>query len=184
MAEPADPPDPPRRRRLPPARLALLVVTGMLSAIAIVFGAIIAVTPCGGNSFCFSELGWIAMLAGALLLGAGLLFAYGWTAAPMYVIGAYIGGGLTIQRLLAQGSPPDPLFAALFGLGLVALLDLRRQTRSTFAAAAAVIALGLAVPIDSRYPVTGWIILGLGVLPMVAWAYIRARDLTAPTPGD
>ena len=173
MAEPADPP----RRRSPSTtwRVAVLAVTGFIAAISAAFGVIIAITPCRGD-VCVNEAGWVVLLAAALLLGAGILTATGRTAAPLYVVGAYFGGGLTAQALIARGSPPDLLFAALFVLGLVALLDLRRQTRSTFAASAAVIALGILVPISTRYPAAGWFVIVLGVLPILVWALTRWRD--------
>ena len=142
-----------------------------------------AITPCRGD-VCVNEAGLVVVLAAALVLGAGILTATGRTAAPLYVVGAYVGGGLTAQAVIARGSPPDLLFGALFVLGLVALLDLRRQTRSTFAATAAVIVLGIVVPISTRYPATGWFVVGLGILPILAWAVTRWRDRATQTQGS
>jgi hypothetical protein len=165
-------------------RVLVLIGCAPLAATLIVTGSMAAADSSCGDFMCGPELGWFVVAGGVVLLVAALLFAVGWSAAPIYVIGVVFGGGLAIDAMVARRESPDAWIVVVMGVAILALFDLRRQTRGVIAVAAAVLLIETTWLFSPKHPVTSWLVVGMGFVPLLAWSLTRWSDHRTRNPAS
>jgi hypothetical protein len=152
-------------------RLATSILAAALFAVWLLLLLDAMLAPCG-DFLCPGGLGWLVPVAALIAAGIVWLFASRRTAAPLYLVSAWLGAG-ALNAILA--GPPHVnllvLASTLYQLVAIgALVDLRRQARSALVTGCGLVVLGgwLSVArggpsVDTMEPVVA------GLLPLGAW---------------